>query len=389
MTRAARTLRTAAAAVACAAVLAPGVASGQDFGFRTTATPPNVSFTCGTGVPNLRYPVLLGLLPQFQPGTGTSSCTWTSVGTGGSLYVPGTGTVTAVQLPPLQAPGPMQVVVLRTVREITTDPGHPDLACCLVRALSQPFTVPPNTPSNVPVNLPVQVDTQQAVNPGDQQGADLLALSALSPSGQLPLLDLGDDNAAYASSVYYPAPTEPVTEFVQPGNLGGYVLLMSASWTPATGVQTPVAPGVAQTPAAGGGGQTPGGGGATPGGGGAGGGGGATQNPTVNGLTLLPTGLVTGNGVGIGRAANPPTARTSQVVTLNLGAARAARMTVLARGATKIPKGGTGRLTAHLTRAGKALLKKKKTIRATMTIVAVDAAGHSQTVSRPITLKRR
>src|SRR4051794_14851406 len=93
-------LRAAVAALAAAVLAVPSQASAEDFGFGTTAAPPNADFTCANGVPYPRSAAIAGA-PRFVPGTGQKSCTWTSVGGGSGLYVPGTGTVTSVTLPPL------------------------------------------------------------------------------------------------------------------------------------------------------------------------------------------------------------------------------------------------------------------------------------------------
>src|SRR4051812_22322180 len=101
------------ALAAAIAVTSAAPAGAQDFGFNTNAVPPNYPFTCAHGIPTLRGGIAVGAPPFIIGSSGFGSCTWTSISPTAGLYPPGPGTVTSVQLPALQNPGPMQVVVLQ------------------------------------------------------------------------------------------------------------------------------------------------------------------------------------------------------------------------------------------------------------------------------------
>ena len=132
--------------------------------------------------------------------------------------------------------------------------------------------------------------------------------------------------------------------------------------------------------------------------GGGGGGGGGEAGPAA-GLKLIGKPVrVAGNGrtVILGKATNPPTARTIQ--TLTVPAARAARASasrtkdakknlVVGRGKAKVADGKTAKLKLKLNRRGRAKLRKKGKLKARLTVVAVNAAGEKQTVTRRVTIR--
>jgi hypothetical protein len=142
-----------------------------------------------------------------------------------------------------------------------------------------------------------------------------------------------------------------------------------------------------------------GGGGGAGGGGGGGGAGGnvpATNVTTpAGGVRFLAAPAVPASGLAnLGTAANPPTASTRQTLTFlqpvgKVGAARTTRKVKVGSGSTKIADDATGKLTARLNATGKKLLRKKGKLKVTLTIVAKNSAGASQTVTKTITLKKK
>jgi hypothetical protein len=109
---------------------------------------------------------------------------------------------------------------------------------------------------------------------------------------------------------------------------------------------------------------------------------GANVTTPAGGLRLATPGAVSSSGLlGLGTAANPPTASTRQTL-------KAGKVTG-GSGTTRIGDGRSGKLTARLNSAGKKLLKKKGKLKVKLTIVAKNSAGASQTVTKTITLKKK
>ena len=80
----------------------------------------------------------------------------------------------------------------------------------------------------------------------------------------------------------------------------------------------------------------------------------------------------------LGKGANPPVSSTTQK--LSLGG-------VIGRGRTAIPTGATKKLKLTLNRRGKRLLRKRKKLRARLTIVAKGPTGLTSTVTKTVKLK--
>lgn len=374
-----RVRRALALALALLAFQAPAASAATSFG-ANPAEQVNASFGCSFGAP---YQGLFG----FEPALGTAgsqSClwTWNSIGAGSDV-VPfpvsgGTGTITSVTLPAMPSPGPMAVVVLTAGLNVTTTPGKPNSICCQIKQIGPAFTVPAGQVATVPQSLRVSsTEAADPNQPGDTAFYDLVGIAVLAPNASLPLrytgnLSVSNFDGAYA---YYPAPSAPSGEFAIPFDPAGFRLL--ANFTVAFDGE-----------AGGGGGGEAGGGGATAPGG---------------GLALAGRPVrVAGDGrtAVLGRVANPPTARTTQRLTALGGGARAAasrqaskqgrkssKPVVLGRGKTKVPDGKCRKLKLKLNGRGRAQLKKQGKLRARLTVVAVNAAGEKQTVTRTVTIK--
>jgi hypothetical protein len=311
----------------------------------------------------------LGAYPPFH---GAETCLWNWSSSVGGDGVPfpettgGSGTVTSVTLPAMPNPGPMQAVVLTGTLIGSSIPSEPTYDCCQITEISPTFTVPPNQVTTVPLDLAVSSQpTPNFAIPGASASYDGMAISVLSPTASLPLLQTEHTligNGAYLNKAYFPAPSAPNSEYTTPTDPTGYEML--ARFTLGSPPATP-APAPAPTP-----------------------------GPAAGGGLKLNKGadLVGGNGktVGLGTAANPPTATTAQTLTLpTAGAARAGKTkkpVVLGKGKTTIPSGKKAALTLNLNGKARGILKKRGKLSGTLTIVATNTQGESQTVTRTVTV---
>jgi hypothetical protein len=275
-----------------------------------------------------------GGYPYFA---GASTCTWWwSHYGGGSDIVPlpvtgGTGTITSVTLPAMTNPGTMQVVILTSALSATTEPSKPQFICCQVKTLGPTFTIPANQVTTVPQNLAVSASREANLSvPGETSFGDIAAISILTPGASLPLRYTGQTpitspNSFEADEVYFPAPTATSGEYRPSVDPSGFEVMVqyNLGGTPAP-APAPAPPAPAPGPAAKGGLKL----------------GGNTFTPGGDGKTL-----------GLGKATNPPTAATTQTLTVphgsaQHGAARASAVgrtakqpTVLGKGKTTVPSG--------------------------------------------------
>ncbi len=304
---------------------------------------------------------------------GASSCMWNWSSIRGSDGIPfpettgGSGTVTSVTLPAMPTPGQMQAVVLTGTLIGSSNPAEPDYYCCKVVEISPTFTVPANQVATVPLDLAVSSQpTPNLAIPGASGSFDGMGISVLSPTASLPLAYTGRTmvgNGADINKAYFPAPAATNQEYVTPTDPTGYELL--ASFT----LGSPPSP-----PAAG---EPPGGG----------------LKLDHGPLTVGPDGKT----VTVGTATDPPTAETTQTLTAPAAARpsiarpsevdRRKQPGVLGQGATKVPAGKTVGLKLRLSGAARAKLRKKHTLKATLTIVARNAGGQSQTTTETVKIK--
>jgi hypothetical protein len=324
-----------------------------------------------------------------SPFVGDETCTWSWVRSGfGSDVAPlpelgGSGTVTSVTLPAMPNPGQMQVVVLTGALVASSNPSEPDSICCKVPEVSPPFTVPANQIATVPLDLAVSAGPPVNLSePGATQEGDGVGISVLTPGASLPLLYtgntmIGGSTPADRDKAYTPAITQPNSEFASPKDPTGFEVL--AKFTLETGTPAPKTPTPAPAPA-----PAP-----------------AAPAPPDQGLKLGTGALTTANLAGpltIGQAQNPPTAATTQTLTVPGAAAAIAshkkskskpkpKPIVIGKGATTVPAGQTVALKLTLTSAGRKLLGKKHSLKVTETIVAKNSAGQTQTTTRTVTIR--
>jgi hypothetical protein len=318
-------------------------------------------------------PTLAPPIEGAPPGScGPVSCTLYWTGPGGTDLVPipasgGSGTVTSVTLPAMPEPGTMQAVVLTSSLTATTDPGQPDYACCQVKEVSAPFTVPANTVTTVPLAL--HVSATEAANlslRGDTSTGDGVGISVLTPNASLPVR--ATENPADALLFWAPALSEPTPSFVASGgDKLDYELSALFTFAEAAAGKTP-APGPSPK---------------------------GTSGPAAKAGVKLHGGALRPGGDGktviLGKATNPPTASTRQTLTLPAAAGsavgKAKAPLVLGSGKTTVPMGKSATLKLVLNPKGRARLVKGRSLKATLTIVATNPQGESQTLTRTVTVK--
>ena len=274
-------------------------------------------------------------------------------------------------------PGPMEAVVETGTIIGSSEPGITSYDCCQIDEISPQFTVPANQETTIPLDLAVSNTPTGSFADGETASYDGLAIVVLSPTASLPLRHTGNETIGDedADKAYFPAP--PLTkEYDPPTDPAGYELM--ARFTLETGIATPApAPMPAPAPAP------------------------AAPAPPDQGLKLGTGALTTANLAGpltIGQAQNPPTAATTQTLTVPGAAAAIAsrkkskskpkpKPIVIGKGATTVPAGQTVALKLTLTSAGRKLLGKKHSLKVTETIVAKNSAGQTQTTTRTVTIR--
>ncbi len=119
-------------------------------------------------------------------------CTWRQTGVFGSASdprfssVPGDGRITKVEVRSGPNPAPLRFVV---IRQLGNAGATQDTQCCFFVSETAPVTPAPNAVSTFVVSIPVQRNTLDGV-----RAFDLMAVSAVSGTGTLPLLQTGPQN---------------------------------------------------------------------------------------------------------------------------------------------------------------------------------------------------
>ncbi len=311
------------------------------------------------------------------PSWRAPTCTWWWSHTGsGSDFAPlpvtgGSGTITSVTLPAMAHPGTMQVVILTSALSATNEPSRPQFICCQIKTLGPTFTVPANQVTTVPQSLAVSASREANLSvPGETSFGDIAAISVLTPGASLPLRYTGQTpitspNSFDVDEAYFPAPTATSGEFTQGVDPSGFELMAQFNLGATPGPAPAPVPVTTPGPAAKGGVKLAG----------------KAFQPGADGKTLA-----------LGKASNPPTAGTTQTLTLpTAGASRAGKAkkpVVLGAGKTTVPAGKSAPLKLGLNAKGRALLGRRGKVKATLTIVATNSQGEAQTVTNTVTLKR-
>ena len=246
----------------------------------------------------------------------------------------------------------MQAVVLTTSVQAGQEPGGPESTCCQVKELGAPFTVPANQVTTVPLSLHAST--------GDGVG-----ISLLTPNASTPLH--ATENPSDSLRFWAPALTAPTSSFEGPsGETVGYELAARFNFVPAPAGKGPApsAPGGSSPgPAARSGVKLTG----------------TTFRPGRDGRTLV-----------LGKATNPPTARTTQKLTVprlgSFGKKSKTGPIVLGTGRTAVPPGRSAPLRLALGSRGRATLAEGS-FKAILTITATNPEGESQTITKAVTIK--
>ncbi|HEX7610410.1 MAG TPA: hypothetical protein VF380_07045 [Solirubrobacteraceae bacterium] len=363
--RVAGTRIAVALAIIAAGVLAPRGAGAVTFGGDLNQ-PANNQYTCGQGAP-----------PLFTFGIGSQSCLWFSGSATASFYAPLSGTVTAVRIKVGPVPGPMQVVVMRSLYQNNAgDPGHPYFACCFVERYGPVFEPQANAVTTVPVNLPMTEEpTPPPQDVTTNAAGDFLALTVLSPSVPVPMF-LGPGSI---SSGTYPAPTAasfpapsatPLLGFTE---VEGAQVLMSADLEVGNGGGGPA-------PAPGGGGGAP-----RP----------PVLAPAIPALGLPATIPLRGNTATfplrclVAACNGTLTLQNAQLAGLaraSRAAARKRRVVSYGSASFKLAAGTTGKVKVTLNASGRKLLKGHRSVKVWANVRFSSGAGAPK--STRVTLKR-
>jgi hypothetical protein len=343
-------------AVATLALSAPA-AGAQSFGTNLNRPANNTYADCYKGYAEAFY------YPQ------QNSCTWAGVGgltnTTENHVVPATGVIHSVRLKTGAPTGPMQFTIERYYRRDNPgDPGHPDLRGPFWQAESQVFTPPTNATTPIPVNLSVKAEFDQAL------GAyvfDVLALSVLSPNVPIPANDTGDRSGSYLASAFFPriGPQDQTSGRVDRHSPSGVVPLWAAT----------VDCGAARSRAHA----------AQCGGGGGGGGGGTTA-----GMALARSSATVLGRFARVRLVCRLTISCKGRLRLQSGAAasRKKRPKTYASGRFSIKAGATKTVKVKLTKAGRRLMRRRRSVKVTAQMV-IGKGKTAQVFTGRLTLKRK
>ena len=340
------------------ALLAPAAAHAVTFGADLNTLPANnaANSACANGPPG-------AILGPF----GLPSCMWSYQGSGSStLVAPASGVVNTVRVKVGTTTGKMRVNVIRFLFRQTGDAAHPFSAGPFLEAYGPEFTPDAGAVTSVPVNLAMKEDSTPALTDLQTiQDIDALALEVEAPNVPIPVF------SAPTALTYpvYPGPTSQSLPAPSPNGLPsyltiGYGVLMSADLTPDQGAPAP-APGMpAQAPTL----PAPGGVPAVrlP----------RETVPVKGGVATLPIGC--------------QVADCSGLVTLLRGAGAAAAATkppaTLGSANFTAKAGTTAKVKVKLNRAGKALLRKHRSVKVKARVTFSSGGGKPTTAT--VTLKR-
>jgi hypothetical protein len=213
----------AAQAVAMGSPLLPGVV-------------PNLSIDCAAQ-PAIADPS--GAFGLFN--SGVADCTWRQAGVFGVQNdtrfssVPGDGRITSVTIRSGPTPAPLSIVILR---QLSTPGFGAESHCCFFVSETPRITLTPNATQTFPVDIPVVRNTINGY-----LAVDLVAVSAASGTGTLPLAQVGPINAfnlttpgSVNAGFFYPRvgalPNDSGGGRREDG-IPGIELLMQWTWCPA------------------------------------------------------------------------------------------------------------------------------------------------------------
>jgi hypothetical protein len=199
------------ATIVVIALAAVPSADGKSFGARLSR-PANSTATCQSFI-------------FFQ---AVPSCSWTTSGAlfnpRESMVVPGTGTITRVQVKVGPQTGPMRISILQSLRKQNSG----EAACCIGQRQSRVFTPKRNAITAVKVHLPV-VSTFNRTS--RIYSFDNLFLTMQNASTPIPA-NSSDPNTGNCSGGWFPAVRPHQENFTGPYGVCGYTILIRADWQP-------------------------------------------------------------------------------------------------------------------------------------------------------------
>ena len=227
-----KAIRSAAPVALVALALAPAGAGATTFGADLSVAP-NVNFDCQVTPP----------VGGFQVPSGADTCTWWTTGrlsdTSQGHVVPyGGGTITQARVRVGPVTGPMQFVVMRSLRH-PQNRGNP--GCCFPVGASAVFTPAPNGITTIPINVRVRHDTDPATGINN---FDHIAISVLAPDVPIPAYYTGDQSlGAPTGGAFYPHYTPGTERTTGMFGVVGFQTLINADIdTSAPGSGTPTGP---------------------------------------------------------------------------------------------------------------------------------------------------
>jgi hypothetical protein len=215
-------------ALAVILAAAPGAQAQIPFGANLNR-PANANFDCRV----MLLPDYLGR-PSFAFPTNADTCTWMAAGTAtnsseSTLVPPGRGTVVRVSVRVGPVTGPMQIAVLRSIRDANSTQSP---ACCTEVAATGAFQPAPQAVTTINTALPVKAD--RVPDPINNAIAfDALGVTVLAPGVPAPLSDTGNyaPLTAPLANAWYPAFAPNQTRADSAGNVG-FQLLLQGLWVP-------------------------------------------------------------------------------------------------------------------------------------------------------------
>jgi hypothetical protein len=175
-----------ACALAALLLLPLGAAAAPSQFGSSLAPGPSAGFGCGARPFIADTSGNYALFQNSEPG----GCTWRQSGVWGAesdprtSSVPGDGTITAAEILSGPEPAPLRIQVLRQLGT-----GGFSGQCCFFVRETEPIALTPNAVTTVPLAIPVERNTLRGF-----LAADLMAISADTNTGTLPLRVVGSTN---------------------------------------------------------------------------------------------------------------------------------------------------------------------------------------------------
>jgi hypothetical protein len=210
----------------------PRLALGLSIGLLLVAAPTAAGKPFGANLD--RVPDSTATCQDLVPYQRVDSCSWATSGSLGNvaetMIVPGTGTITQVQVRVGSRTGPMRVAILQSLRRENAG----ESACCIGRLETASFTPKPNAIATLQVHMLVSVSFNQQSR---TYAYDTLFLTMDDASTPIPA-NRGNPNGGNCSGGWFPAVRPGQENFSGPYGICGATILVRAEWQPAAGAAT-------------------------------------------------------------------------------------------------------------------------------------------------------